>query len=388
MSSEKSDSKKNSVHSTVSSEAAIPNDTVATDSTPQVEATEKQPQPETAAQPQPDTPPGEPERDPQPTQADNSGGDAPSSPEPEAPKELEQPPAEVAKEAVPAITVNDSTSPEKPADSSPSAATPAPNSTQVVDVSKPIKLSTPSSSNISRTGSARRSLHGAPVPLGTGVTIVAGAVEKDDARNGEEDESCLGQEVVEEVEDEKVGSMTSENAQQTAQYLTELFQALKITMAEFFEGGTNAGYSRAYQGMGYVGRDQSAEASQAEGNKLKNRYGNILAYDRTRVHLNVVNGDPDTDYINANWISGYKKERCYIASQGPVPNSFISHWRMVWQEKIETIVMVTHEVENNRMKCHRYWPDPTRYPVLSLLPNTDPVCSQSCVVNMWVRDFA
>lgn len=79
-----------------------------------------------------------------------------------------------------------------------------------------------------------------------------------------------------------------------------------------------------------------------------------MAYDRTRVVLDMMNGDPDTTYINGNWIDGYKQKNAYIAAQGPVPNSFISHWRMIWQYNIETIVMVTHEVEGNRMKCHRY----------------------------------
>ena len=61
------------------------------------------------------------------------------------------------------------------------------------------------------------------------------------------------------------------------------------------------------------------------------RYGNIMAYDRTRVVLDMMNGDPDTTYINGNWVDGYKQTRAYIAAQGPVPNSFISHWRMIWQ---------------------------------------------------------
>jgi protein tyrosine phosphatase len=86
--------------------------------------------------------------------------------------------------------------------------------------------------------------------------------------------------------------------------------------------------------MNNVGRDQAATASMLEGNKLKNRYGNISAYDHSRVKLPIINDDPTSDYINGNYIAGYNKPHGYIATQGPVPNSFVSFWRMVWSEKV------------------------------------------------------
>ena len=63
-------------------------------------------------------------------------------------------------------------------------------------------------------------------------------------------------------------------------------------------------------------------------------YGNILAYDHSRVVLPVVGEDPDSDYVNANYVDGPDRPRAYIASQGPVPNSFISFWRMIWFTKV------------------------------------------------------
>lgn len=227
-------------------------------------------------------------------------------------------------------------------------------------------------SGLLRSGSARRSLRGAPKqPQVAGVTAIEVAAEaaatsapQAGASNAEAvvTEEMLGKEIVEDAADDQVGSMQSEDALQTAAYLQHTVEKLKARMSELFANGTNRGYSVAYQALGPVGRQNSANACLHEANKLKNRYGNITAYDHSRVRLPPIFNDPTTDYINANWINGYKRKGAYIASQGPVPNSFISFWRMIWHCKIEVIVMVTHEVEKGRMKCHRYWPDPTSSP--------------------------
>ena len=68
----------------------------------------------------------------------------------------------------------------------------------------------------------------------------------------------------------------------------------------------------------------------------------------------------NTDYINANYVHGYKHPNMYIACQGPVPKSMAAFWQMVWENKSEVVVMVTNEVEGDppRLKCHRYWPEP------------------------------
>ena len=35
----------------------------------------------------------------------------------------------------------------------------------------------------------------------------------------------------------------------------------------------------------------------------------------------------------------------------------VDFWRMVWQENVQTIVMVTRIKERNKPKCEQYWPD-------------------------------
>ncbi|XP_023224640.1 receptor-type tyrosine-protein phosphatase kappa-like isoform X3 [Centruroides sculpturatus] len=91
-------------------------------------------------------------------------------------------------------------------------------------------------------------------------------------------------------------------------------------------------------------------------NKRKNRYENILPYDHTRVVLDVLPNDSYSDYINANYINGYKIEKKYIATQGPTPLRMVDFWRMVWQVKCSKIVMITNLVENGETKCKKYWP--------------------------------
>ncbi|CAB3368674.1 Hypothetical predicted protein [Cloeon dipterum] len=92
-------------------------------------------------------------------------------------------------------------------------------------------------------------------------------------------------------------------------------------------------------------------------NKKKNRYGNLAAYDSSRVKLELVPGDENSDYINANYIDGFERPKAYIATQGPRVNTLDDFWRMVWQEKVPLIVMVTNLLEGGKNKCEKYWPD-------------------------------
>ncbi|XP_041475784.1 receptor-type tyrosine-protein phosphatase T-like [Lytechinus variegatus] len=93
------------------------------------------------------------------------------------------------------------------------------------------------------------------------------------------------------------------------------------------------------------------------GNTQKNRYRNIIAYDHSRVKLPLLDNDPHSDYINANFIDGYNYSRKYIAAQGPNAASVRDFWRMVWEEDCCKIVMLTNLVENDKKKCEKYWPD-------------------------------
>ncbi|KAM4556550.1 receptor-type tyrosine-protein phosphatase S isoform 2-T2 [Fundulus diaphanus] len=98
------------------------------------------------------------------------------------------------------------------------------------------------------------------------------------------------------------------------------------------------------------------EHSNLEVNKPKNRYANVIAYDHTRVILAPIDGVLGSDYINANYIDGYRKQNAYIATQGPLAETFGDFWRMVWEQRTASVVMMTRLEEKSRIKCDQYWP--------------------------------
>ncbi|KAK3534872.1 hypothetical protein QTP86_032390, partial [Hemibagrus guttatus] len=109
----------------------------------------------------------------------------------------------------------------------------------------------------------------------------------------------------------------------------------------------------------FEGQSAPWDSAKKDENRMKNRYGNIIAYDHSRVRLQSLEGEQSSDYINANYVDGYHRPNHYIATQGPMQETVIDFWRMVWQENTATIVMVTNLVEVGRVKCCKYWPDDT-----------------------------
>ncbi|KAM9424713.1 receptor-type tyrosine-protein phosphatase H-like isoform 3-T3 [Pholidichthys leucotaenia] len=118
----------------------------------------------------------------------------------------------------------------------------------------------------------------------------------------------------------------------------------------------NRGFSLEYENLAPVGMDQTRSSALLPENKVKNRFTNILPYDNCRVKLSTSGPGETSDYINANYMPGYNNSKEYIATQGPLPSTINDFWRMIWEQRVKGIVMVTNCTEGGRTKCEKYWP--------------------------------
>ena len=73
-------------------------------------------------------------------------------------------------------------------------------------------------------------------------------------------------------------------------------------------------FSQEYESI-EPGQQFTWDASNLDVNKPKNRYANVIAYDHSRVVLQSLDGIPGSDYVNANYMDGYRKQNAYIATQ-------------------------------------------------------------------------
>ena len=101
--------------------------------------------------------------------------------------------------------------------------------------------------------------------------------------------------------------------------------------------------------------------------RLKNRYEDVGCWDQTRVKLE---GKPEgEDYIHASWVDGLGAPKKYILTQGPLEevadettgqkdfdDTINAFWSMVWEQKVQVVVMLCLLEEQGKSKCSEYWP--------------------------------
>ncbi|XP_006942926.4 receptor-type tyrosine-protein phosphatase V-like isoform X1 [Felis catus] len=119
-------------------------------------------------------------------------------------------------------------------------------------------------------------------------------------------------------------------------------------------------FFQEFEELKEVGKEQPRLEAEHPANATKNRYPHVLPYDHSRVRLTQLEGEPHSDYINANFIPGYSHPQEFIATQGPLKKTLEDFWRLVWEQQVRIIVMLTVGMENGRVLCEHYWPaDPT-----------------------------
>ncbi|PIK49606.1 putative receptor-type tyrosine-protein phosphatase alpha, partial [Apostichopus japonicus] len=96
--------------------------------------------------------------------------------------------------------------------------------------------------------------------------------------------------------------------------------------------------------------------AEEEYNRKKNRFRNMYPYDHCRVVLPKLPGDHHSDYYNASFILNERDVRAYIASQAPNKASVDDFWRLIWEQNVQTIVMLANLYEDTKERCLQYWP--------------------------------
>jgi protein tyrosine phosphatase len=123
-------------------------------------------------------------------------------------------------------------------------------------------------------------------------------------------------------------------------------------------GDNNKQFNQQYQEL-YKGDDKGVVIGFSEQNVPFNRFKNITPYDDNIIvletHLHVTNCQ--REYVNASYIDGYSSPKKFIACQAPLKKTLVDFWRLIWQEKLEIIVMVTNLKEGTKNKCEQYWPN-------------------------------
>ncbi|XP_023576170.1 receptor-type tyrosine-protein phosphatase mu [Octodon degus] len=135
-----------------------------------------------------------------------------------------------------------------------------------------------------------------------------------------------------------------------------------ITQMKCAEG---YGFKEEYESF-FEGQSAPWDSAKKDENRMKNRYGNIIAYDHSRVRLQTIEGDTNSDYINGNYIDGYHRPNHYIATQGKFISAlmsflgcFLAGLSSLNQRCTMFLKIPSHLARRQHVKCCKYWPDDT-----------------------------
>uniref|UniRef100_A0A1I8F518 Tyrosine-protein phosphatase domain-containing protein n=1 Tax=Macrostomum lignano TaxID=282301 RepID=A0A1I8F518_9PLAT len=61
--------------------------------------------------------------------------------------------------------------------------------------------------------------------------------------------------------------------------------------------------------------------------------------------------------LQPRWTACRAAAECLHSNPGPLPDTIGDFWRMIWEQKTSTVVMMTRLEERSRVKCDMYWPN-------------------------------
>ncbi|XP_076022160.1 tyrosine-protein phosphatase non-receptor type 13 [Genypterus blacodes] len=159
------------------------------------------------------------------------------------------------------------------------------------------------------------------------------------------------------VSEEELASLALINPAKTSQYSGSRVKALIQILQHQLD---QQELVKEFMALEHLKPSDNCLVGKAPENRDKNRYRDILPYDKTRVAI----GD-NQDYINASYIRMQvgPEEFFYISCQGPLITTVAAFWQMIWENKSDVIAMMTQEVERGRVKCQKYWPEKLGVPL-------------------------
>ncbi|KAM5138257.1 uncharacterized protein ACMZJ9_016859 [Mantella aurantiaca] len=117
----------------------------------------------------------------------------------------------------------------------------------------------------------------------------------------------------------------------------------------------NEGLILEFDSLQSVGVLQSRSVAMHPTNAVKNHHDAVVPYDMSRVKVSTLEDSAD-GYINASYIPGNRSPKEFIAAQSPLPNTVRDFWYMIWEKRINTIVMFSECQDNGRVRNEEYWP--------------------------------
>ncbi|XP_028278959.1 tyrosine-protein phosphatase non-receptor type 13 [Parambassis ranga] len=159
------------------------------------------------------------------------------------------------------------------------------------------------------------------------------------------------------VSEEELASLALISPSKTSQYSGSRVKALIQILQHQLD---QEELVKEFMALEHLKPSDNCLVGKAPENRDKNRYRDILPYDKTRVAIG-----ENQDYINASYIHMQvgAEEFFYISCQGPLPSTVQAFWQMIWENKSDVISMMTQEVERGRIKCHKYWPEKLGVPL-------------------------